>query len=228
MKLSYLITFSTETNSLESLLDMVTINKCGNDEIVLLADSGNLNLTTGEILKEYLSRGVSNVFYWEHNLNNDYSTHKNFGATKCSGDFIFQIDGDEIPTETLLVNIKDIIESNSGVEAFWIPRINDFRGVTEEHARKWGWRLTESPTYKRPLVNWPDPQCRVFKNDPDRIKWVGRLHERIEGNNNYVYLPFDEDLALYHDKTIEKQVETNLRYNEKFTVKENQGFNLPK
>jgi hypothetical protein len=54
------------------------------------------------------------------------------------------------------------------------------------------------------------------------------LHERIEGNNNYVYLPFEEDLALYHDKTIEKQVETNLGYNKRFTEKENQGFNLPK
>jgi len=228
MKLSYLVTFSTETETLERLFDMITINKCNNDEIVLLADSGNLNIETGEVLKEFLSRGVSNVSYWEHNLNKDYSSHKNFGATKCSGDYIFQIDGDECPTETLLVNLKDIIEANPGIEAFWVPRINDFRGVTPEHAMRWGWRLTESPTYKRLLVNWPDPQCRVFKNEPERIKWVGRLHERIQGNENFVYLPIDEDLALYHDKTIEKQVETNERYNQLFTVKENQGFNLPK
>lgn len=207
---------------------MVTLHKCNNDEIVLLADVGNLNVETGEVLKKYLSRGVSNVVYWEHNLDNDYSSHKNFGATKCSGDFIFQIDGDEIPAEPLLLNLKDIIEANPGIEAFWVPRINDFRGVTEEHARQWGWRLSMSPTYKRPLVNWPDPQCRVFMNKPDRIKWVGRLHERIQGNDNFVYLPNDEDLALYHDKTIEKQVETNIRYNQKFTDKENRGFNLPK
>jgi glycosyltransferase involved in cell wall biosynthesis len=227
MKLSYLVTFSTETETLERLLNMITINKCNNDEIVLLADSGNLNIKTGEILKKFLSRGVSNVFYWEHNLNKDYSSHKNYGATKCNGDYIFQIDGDECPTETLLVNVKDIIEANPDIEAFWIARINDFRGVTSEHAKQWGWRLSESPTYKRPLVNWPDPQCRIFKNKSE-IKWVSRLHERIEGNKNFVYLPFDEDLALYHNKTIEKQIETNLRYNQNFTAKENQGFNLPK
>lgn len=81
--------------------------------------------------------------------------------------------------------------------------------------------------YKAVLVNAYDPQCRLFKNDPDRIKWVGKLHERIVGNKNYVYLPADEDLSLYHDKTIQKQVETNLRYNQKFTEKENKGFNLP-
>jgi hypothetical protein len=227
MKLSYLITFSTETDSLENLLDMVTLHKCNDDEIVLLADVGNLGVETSEVLKEYLSRGVSNVFYWEHNLDNDYSSHKNWGAKQCKSEWIMQLDGDECPTETLLINIKDIIEANPGIEAFWIPRINDFRGVTPEHAAKWGWRLTESPTYKRPVVNWPDPQCRLFLNKPE-IRWVGRLHERISGNNNFVYLPYDEDLALYHDKTIEKQVETNLRYNQKFTTKENQGFSLPK
>jgi glycosyltransferase involved in cell wall biosynthesis len=227
MKISYLITFSTESNSLKNLLDRITFHKCNNDEIVLLADSGNLGLETNGVLKEYLSREVSNVSYYEHNLNKDYSTHKNWGAQQCSGDYILQLDGDELPTETLLVNIKDIIDANTGIEAFWIPRINDFRGVTEEHAKKWNWRLTESPTYKRPLVNWPDLQCRLFLNKPE-IKWVGRLHERIEGNANFVYLPFDEELALYHDKTIEKQIETNVRYNQVFSVKENQGFTLPK
>ncbi len=225
MKLSYLVTFSTETDSLRNLLVRL-FDYQKEDEIVLLADSGNIGVETQKILKECL-KGKENYSYWEHDLNKNYSEHKNWGATKCSGDFIFQIDGDECPTETLLINLKEIIKANPGIEAFWIPRINDFRGVTQEHANKWGWRLTESSTYKRPLVNWPDPQCRVFKNEPTRIKWVGRLHERIQGNENFVYLPCDEDLALYHDKTIEKQIETNLRYNKDFTEKENKGFKLP-
>jgi hypothetical protein len=81
--------------------------------------------------------------------------------------------------------------------------------------------------FKAPLVQWPDPQCRLFLNKPE-IKWVGRLHERIEGNKNFVFLPADEDLALYHDKTIERQILTNLMYNKQFTLKENQGYILPK
>jgi hypothetical protein len=238
MKLSYLITVSNETDTLTNLLfrlsDVVTSNN--KDEIVYLIDEDTQN---NEVTKKLID-GVccfDNVFQYGdttrirqylHPLANNYSEHKNWGAKQCTGDFIFQIDGDELPTETLLLNLKDIIESNPGIEAFWVSRINDFRGVTPEHAKQWGWRLTESPTYKRPLVNWPDPQCRVFMNKPDRIKWVGRLHERIEGHENFVYLPIDEELALYHDKTIEKQVETNIRYNQKFTDKENRGFNLPK
>lgn len=82
--------------------------------------------------------------------------------------------------------------------------------------------------YKAVLVNAYDPQARLFRNIPDRIKWVGRLHERIEGNKNFTYLPSEELLSLYHDKTIEKQIETNIRYNTDFSKRENQGFNLPK
>ena len=48
-----------------------------------------------------------------------------------------------------------------------------------------------------------------------------------QGNKNYVYLPPDEDLAIYHDKNIEKQLETNKRYNTDFTEDENKGFKLP-
>ena len=227
MKISYLVTFSSETDTLKNLLERLAQHQ-QDDEIVLLADSGNLDEISQEILMTCFrhAKNPENRFYYEHNLNNNYSEHKNWGMKQCSGDFIFQIDGDECPTEILLENIKDILKSNPEIEAFWIPRINDFIGITEKHAKQWGWRLTMSPTYKRFLVNWPDPQCRLFLNKPE-IKWVGRLHERIEGNKNFVYLPFDEELALYHDKTIEKQIETNLKYNKLFTEKENQGFVLP-
>jgi glycosyltransferase involved in cell wall biosynthesis len=225
MKLSYLITCHDETITLDNLLSRLDgFIGDTNDQIVIIAD--NPTKETSDILYNWST--IPKIFVFEHNLNNNYSDHKNWGASKCSGDFLFQIDGDEIPTVSLLENVKNIIEINPTIEAFWIPRINDFKGVTNEHAKQWGWRLTESPTYKRPIVNFPDFQCRLFRNVPDRIKWVGRLHERIEGNYNYAFLPPDEELSLYHDKTIEKQIETNLRYNRDFTQKENQGFNLPK
>lgn len=225
MKLSYLITCHDETTTLDNLLSRLdSFIGDNDDEIVVITD--NPTKETSNIL--YNWTGIPKINVYEHNLNNNYSEHKNWGTLQCSGDYIFQIDGDECPTETLLLNVKDIIQSNPDIEVFWIPRINDFKGVTSLHAAQWGWRLTISSTYQRPICNWPDPQGRLFKNDPNRIKWVGRLHERIEGNETYVYLPFDEELALYHDKTIEKQIETNLRYNTVFSKEENQGFKLPK
>lgn len=229
MNISYLITCGNETDTLRNLLQRVLMYREINDEIIVVRDAkySNSSDETSRILYENLST-KADVFIYRRELGTDYSAQKNWGANQCKGTFIFQIDGDECPTVNLLLNIKDIIRSNPNVEAFWIPRINDYRGVTEQHAKHWGWRLTISPTYKRPLVNWPDFQCRCFLNVPDRIQWVGRLHERIQGNKNYVYLPPEEDLALYHDKTIEKQMETNVRYNAVFTEEENKGFVLPK
>lgn len=225
MKLSYLITCHDETTTLENLISRLDKFKDNNDEIVIITD--NPTKETSDILYNWKSAETS-LFVLEHNLNNDYGLHKNWGTTQCKGDYIFQIDGDENPSEFLLENIKEIIEANPDTEVFWVPRINDFKGVTQEHAAQWGWRLVMSPTYNRPIINWPDPQGRIYKNIPDRIKWVGRLHERIEGNTTYVYLPFEEDLSLYHDKTIEKQIKTNIRYNTNFSKEENQGFKLPK
>jgi glycosyltransferase involved in cell wall biosynthesis len=226
INISYLVTCSSETTTLLSLLQRLVNFVVDGDEIVVVADSSCTNNDeTKLILNSFAENPYVKVLL--HKLDNDYSSHKNWGATQCKNKWIFQIDGDELPAEDLLSNIKDIIESNPDIEAFWIPRINDFRGVNETHARQWGWRLSISPTYNKPIVNWPDPQCRCFLNIPERIKWVGRLHERIQGNNTYAFLPVTEELALYHDKTIEKQVETNVRYNKLFTEKENRGFKIP-
>lgn len=226
MKISYLITCHNETTTLYNLLSRINgFIGDNDDEVIIVTD--NPTKETSDILYNWTSV-ASRICCFEHNLDRNYSEHKNWGALKCSGDYIFQIDGDELPTETLLENFKDILKLNPDIEAFWIPRINDFKGVNDTHAKQWGWRLTESSTYKRLIVNWPDYQCRLFLNKPDRIKWFGRLHERIVGNTNYVYFPAEEDLALYHDKTIEKQIDTNLRYNKEFTLEENKGFNLPK
>jgi glycosyltransferase involved in cell wall biosynthesis len=162
-----------------------------------------------------------------HPLNNDYGAHKNFGNEHCVGDWIFQIDGDELPSEYLLgSNLHAIIEANKGVELIFVPRINDFKGVQPIHAQQWGWRLDESPSLKRPRVNWCDYQGRIYKNDPSRIKWDRKLHEKIIGHSRYSFLPAEEEYALIHDKTIEKQLETNKRYNQTFSESDNRGHTV--
>ena len=78
------------------------------------------------------------------------------------------------------------------------------------------------PDLPRLRAAWPDYQFRIFRNTPT-IRFQKRLHERIDGFNAYALLPTEEDWALYHDKTIETQIKTNLRYNEWFTAEENAG-----
>lgn len=80
--------------------------------------------------------------------------------------------------------------------------------------------------YKAVIVNAPDYQGRIYKNDPSRIRWDRRLHEKIEGHNGFTMLPSDIDFTLYHDKTIETQMNTNKRYNEWFTADENRGHDV--
>lgn len=229
MKISYLVTCSTETETLNTLLSRLdSVIGDINDEVIILAD--NPTKETSDILYNWTS-GQTRIFAHEHQLNNDYGGHKNYGNSLCSGEWIFQIDGDELPSENILgENLHAIIESNPEVELIFVPRINDYKGVTENHAKQWGWRLTNSKSdgvaQGRPLVNWCDFQGRIFRNIPDRIKWDRKLHEKIEGHNQYSFLPAEEEYAIYHDKTIEKQLETNLRYNKVFSVEDNMGHKV--
>lgn len=229
MKISYLVTTKNETRTLKNLLERLTFIKFDSDEIIVLDDFSD-NEETKVIINEYVtSHGVRHI---QHALNNDYGEHKNYGNQQCTGDWVFQIDGDELPDETLIFNIRDIISTNLDVEMIYVPRINDFKGVTEAHAKQWGWRLTYNPRpeigtkYLGPFVNWPDFQSRIYKRVPERIKWDRKLHEKIVGHYQYAFLPEEFDLALYHDKTIEKQIETNLRYNKVFTVEDNLGHKV--
>ena len=224
MKLSYLITCKNESDTLIRLLERIVNIRFDDDEIVIIDDFSD-NEVTKKILSDVSK--LKNIFVYQHRLDNDYGTHKNFGNEKCSGDWVFQFDGDELPSETLILNIRDIISTNVNMELIYVPRINDFRGVTAEHAKQWGWKLTPSPSYdNRLVVNWPDYQGRIYKRDTSRIKWDRKLHEKIVGHDQYAFLPMDEDLSLYHDKTIETQIQTNLRYNQQFSVEDNKGHKV--
>lgn len=222
MKLSYLVTVHNETDTLTRLLERLINNRFEGDEIVILDDFSD-NPTTQEILKQASTKAT----VVQHKLDNNYGAHKNFGNEHCTGDWVFQIDADENPSETLIFNVRDIIATNANVELIYVPRINDFRGVTPEHAKQWGWKLTPSPfCQNRLVVNFPDFQSRIYRRVPDRIKWDRKLHEKIVGHDQYAFLPAEEDLALYHDKTIETQVKTNLRYNKLFSVEDNLGHKV--
>jgi glycosyltransferase involved in cell wall biosynthesis len=216
--ISYLVTCKNEGYQLQSLLEMLFKYK-DNAECVILDDYTDCKDTLN-VIRNAVTQ--SDFFRTEKNhLNNDYGSHKNTGKSFCKGEWVFQIDADEIPSEMLLANLVDILESNPNTDLFFVPRINKFEGVTEEHAKRWGWDIDNPGKW----VNWKttgDYQTRIFKN-VDYMKWENRLHERVAGFKTYTVFPKEEDYALIHTKTIEKQEETNLRYNRDFTTKENTG-----
>jgi hypothetical protein len=206
MKLSYAITVCDEFLEIQRLLPFIIAKKQPQDEVVVLVDLTK-NTPTSELLG-YLHKLSSNnhIILSEQNFNGDFARWKNILNNSCSGDYIFQIDADEMPTEYMMKIIPQVIESND-VDLIRVPRINTVEGLTEEHIQKWGWNVNEQG-----WINYPDFQWRIYKNDP-RIQWYGKVHEKIIGHGTFAHLPMEEfELALRHDKTITKQEKQNNYY----------------
>ena len=206
MKISYAITVCNEIEEIKRLIPFLLEHKREEDEIVIQQDSrGSVKGLPDVKVKEYCE-GLSNVKYITFDLNNHFANFKNNLTKHCTGDYIFQIDADEIPNQHLITNLLFILESNPDVDLFIVPRVNTVDGLTEDHIRRWGWRVDD-----RGWVNWPDYQRRIYRNSPD-IQWKGSVHEVIEGHGKYTFFPADEDLSLYHPKDIDRQEKQNEFY----------------
>ena len=151
MKISYAVTTHNEHKEISKLIPFILENKDPEDELVIVDDHSDYK--TWYIFDEYIHEPKHNIKFVEHALYSDFSVHKNFMNSQCSGDWIVNIDADEIPNQFLMKNIKALIETNPGVELYWVPRVNTVEGLTEQHIKMWGWRVEENG-----WVNWPDPQ----------------------------------------------------------------------
>ena len=208
MKISYGITVHNEADELNKLLEVLVKHTDTEDEIIICDDYSNKE--TKDVIDHWeLHSADSKTFkVYQRKLDGNFSAQKNSVIEKATGDYIFHIDADEYPNEILLQQLKQIIEMNDGVDLIWIPRVNTIEGMEQQHIQKWGWRVTENN-----WVNYPDYQARVFRRD-ESIRWTRPLHEYIKGCKTYAHLPPQEELSLYHSKTIEKQEKQNMFYNE--------------
>lgn len=206
MKISYGITVCHESIELKQLLKHLSNLIDETDEVLVLVDYTNTTDAVYDVIKSYRSK-FQNFILLETSLNGDFSKFKNNLIENASGDYLFQIDADEIPNEFLIENIKSILNINLDIDCFYIPRVNKVNGLTPHHVEKWGWRVDE---HQR--VNFPDPQMRLFKLNKG-IKWKNKVHEVLEGQSTFSTLPYDtEDFCLYHIKSIEKQEKQNKFY----------------
>ena len=210
MKISYGITVHNEAEELHRLLDILNLHIDSEDEIVVCVDGDDEKVEA--VLGEYLSENKAIVY--KRKLDGNFSDQKNSVIEKSTGDYIFHIDADEYPNEILIQQLKQILEMND-VDLIWIPRVNTIESMEQKHIDRWGWRVTENG-----WVNYPDYQARVFRNRED-IRWTRPLHEYISGCKTYSHLPPQEELSLYHPKTIEKQEQQNLFYNQNFSKEMN-------
>ena len=203
MKISYAITVCNEFQEIQRLINFLIKNKRVKDEIVVLFDSTNGTSDIEEFLR---AKSVNGEFNWfNYSFDGHFANMKNRLTDMCNGDYIFQIDADEMINKYCLENLPMVLQYNP-IEAYRVPRINTVEGLTPEHIQKWGWRVDE-----KGWVNFPDPQWRIYKNNP-KISWVNKVLEVITGFETFSELPLEEPWCLIHEKTIERQEKQNEYY----------------
>ncbi len=210
MKISYAIPVCNEHIELKLLLLFLLQKIDENDEIVIQCDQGNTTpevYKTIDICKKLQPEGSDQIKVIEFPLKGHFSNFKNNLKEHCTGDWIFQIDADELPHEFLIINLKELLKLNPTTEMFLVPRVNTVEGLTQEHINKWRWHLNE-----KKWVNWPDYQTRIIQNSP-KIKWQNKVHEQIVGASTKGALPEEESWCLYHPKDIKRQETQNNFYN---------------
>ena len=209
MKISYAIPVCNEHAELEKLLSFLIKHIDENDEIIVQCDEGNTTPEVYKVLNSFKApvglKDSLNVI--EFPLKGHFSNFKNNLKEHCTGDWIFQIDADELPHESLIVNLKELLKLNPTTEMFLVPRVNTVNGLTQEHINKWRWNVNE-----KGWVNWPDYQTRIIQNS-SKIKWQNKVHEQIVGISTKGLLPMEEEWCLYHPKNIDRQEAQNKFYN---------------
>ena len=209
MRISYAIPVCNEHIELENLLSFLIRYIDENDEIVVQCDKGNTTPEVYRVLDSFKALvGLKDPLeIIEFPLKGHFSNFKNNLKEHCSGDWIFQIDADELPHESLIINLKELLKLNTNTEMLLVPRVNTVEGITQEHINKWRWNVNE-----KGWVNWPDYQTRIIQNSP-KIKWQNKVHEQIVGITTKGVLPMEEEWSLYHPKNIGKQEAQNNFYN---------------
>jgi hypothetical protein len=206
MKISYAITVYNELVEIQRLLPFLIENKRQEDEIVVFYDSNNGTKAVDEYLRSLSTNTFAPFRYINYHFDGHFANMKNALTEACLGNYIFQIDADEMISDYMMKILPQILEQNQ-VDVIRVPRVNTVKGLTQEHIQKWGWIVDN-----RGRVNWPDLQWRIFKNDKS-IRWKNKVHEVLEGYQTHAILPLEEEFALYHHKDIERQEKQNNYYN---------------
>jgi hypothetical protein len=204
MKVSFAITVCNELEEIKRLVPFLLEHKRPQDEIVILYDEKNGNPEVLDFLLPY--NKFPNVQTWRgFDWSNNFADWKNKLNEYCNGDYIYQIDADEMISDYMVENVSTILEMNKSVDLIFVPRINTVEGITQEDINKWGWQVND-----KGWINWPDAQGRIFRKG---MSWYGKVHERIIGGQKFSSLPLDEEYCIQHHKDIKRQEKQNNFYN---------------
>lgn len=203
MKIAYQILCKNEDESLDALLSLLTRNIREEDEINVCRDLLGDNPKTMEVVAKY------DVNFYEREIIHTIHNQKNWLAAHTEADYLFYLDADELLSERFLRSIPAILDLNDSVDVIFFPRKNIVEGLTEEYRQARGWQVDG-----KGRINWPDVQDRLFKHNKG-IKYNEIPHGRLIGQTNYVVMPLEEEYAILHTKSMDKQVSDNTWHDNK-------------
>lgn len=139
MKISYAILTHNEGLYIKELLCLLVNNKRQEDEIIVVDDHSTDPLTL-EILNDY--KPSIKLF---HRVFDGDASQKNYLNSLCSKDttHIINIDSDEVFRPEFIQLLPSLLENNSKVELFRLPRINTVEGLGLSQVNKWNWRISK-------------------------------------------------------------------------------------
>ena len=205
MKITYAITVCNEFVEIQRLIAFLLKNKRIQDNIVVLYDESNGDLEIESFLR---SHSINGEFAWHKaEFQGHFADWKNHLTSLCDGDYIFQIDADEMIDDYVCRLLPQVLEINPGVDVMLVPRINTVEGMNQDHMQQWGWAVNEHG-----WINFPDYQWRIYRNK-SAVMWINKVHEVLTGYNTIAHLPTKKEWCLLHPKTIKRQIKQNNYYN---------------
>lgn len=191
-KLSVALAVHNEETNLSDCLKSV---KNIADEIVIV-DGGSTDKTLN-IAKSFDAKVI------QTNNPPNFHINKNKAITAALGDWILQLDADEVVTKELAREIKKVISDNSNINGYWIPRSNFFLG---RFLKKGG--------------QYPDYTLRLYRRGKGRLP-ARDVHEQaiVEGKTDYL----KNDLLHLRDKSFTNYIGRFNKYTSLFATQLDQA-----
>lgn len=176
MKLSVVISSHNEEKNIKDCIESVEEIA---DEIIVVDNS-----STDKTAEIAAKAGVK-IFHQENDPKK-IDLQKNFGFSKATGDFILSLDADERVSAKLGEEIKKIIQLESNIAGYQIPRKNII-------FNKW---IKNS-------IWWPDYQLRLFKRGKGKFT-SAMVHQPIDVKGEVRHL--SEPLTHYNYNSVSQFV----------------------